>query len=88
MHRAMACVLALAAGCGAQPVEYRSQNEIPSGPGLFSGSDGEFVLRIGAASPAGRDDFERWKKGAEGSDEYREFQDWREWREWRRQQRE
>ena len=32
------------AGCAAEPVPYHSGNEIPNGPGLFTGARGEFVL--------------------------------------------
>lgn len=68
--------LALAAslaGCSAGPLDYHSQAEIPSGPGLLSGKEGAFVYR--AEEPAAKD-----------SAEYREFQEWREWREWKRNQ--
>ena len=63
---ALALAAALA-GCGAAPLEYHSQNEIPLGPGMFSGNADE------------RADFERWKKERDEA-EYREFQEWREWR--------
>ena len=78
------------AGCSAAPFDYHSPGEIPRGPGLLSGKDGAFVLTLGKGSPpppVAADDgqeFERWRRAAEGSDEYREFQDWREWREWKR----
>jgi hypothetical protein len=32
------------AGCAAEPVPYHSGNEIPRGPGLLTGPQGEFVL--------------------------------------------
>ena len=40
------CVIGLAAliGCGSQSYPYRSENEIPEGPGVFSGKDGEFTV--------------------------------------------
>ena len=31
-------------GCGGKAFDYHPQNEIPKGPGLFSGEDGAFVL--------------------------------------------
>jgi len=37
-------VLFMLAGCAAEPVPYHSQNEIPRGPGLLTGPQGEFVL--------------------------------------------
>lgn len=34
----------LLAGCAAEPAPYHSGNEIPRGPGLLTGAQGEFVL--------------------------------------------
>ena len=44
---ALCCALlgAVLAGCAAAPFEYRSQREIPEGPGMFSGEEGAFVFR-------------------------------------------
>ena len=39
-----AIVLAAMTGCGSQAYQYRSENEIPEGPGVFSGKDGEFTV--------------------------------------------
>lgn len=42
-------VLSLAAAlaaCAGEPFEYHSQNEIPKGPGVFSGESGAFSIRI------------------------------------------
>ena len=44
---------------------YHSGNEIPRGPGLLSGDQGEFVLKMGN-SAAPRD-----------ADEEREYREWR-----------
>lgn len=33
-----------AAGCGMQPYDPPNNREYPSGPGLFSGKDGDFVI--------------------------------------------
>ncbi|MEH6651992.1 MAG: hypothetical protein V7707_18375 [Motiliproteus sp.] len=44
----------LLVGCsGAQPMAYQDQNEIPEGPGLFTGESGEvsFVLGDSAEEP-------------------------------------
>jgi len=41
--RLLVLVLALS-GCAAEPVPYHSGNEIPRGPGLLTGAQGEFVL--------------------------------------------
>lgn len=34
------------AACAGQPFEYQSQNEIPKGPGVFSGESGGFTIRV------------------------------------------
>ncbi len=31
-------------GCGGKPFHYNTPSEIPEGPGVFSGKDGEFTL--------------------------------------------
>ena len=31
-------------GCGGKSFDYHSGNEIPEGPGVFSGQDGEFTI--------------------------------------------
>ncbi len=41
---ALALALALAACAGAKPFEYHPIHEIPEGPGLFTGEDGEWVI--------------------------------------------
>jgi hypothetical protein len=95
--RFLAAALAAAlAGCGAQPFEYHRADDMKPGPGMISGEKGEGVWHIrlaGDATPAPApaaaasgeaQEFEQWKRSAQGSDEYREFQDWREWREWKR----
>jgi hypothetical protein len=40
------CTIAMAAmiGCGGQSYQYSSDNEIPEGPGVLSGKDGEFTI--------------------------------------------
>lgn len=41
----LAAVVGLAAACGEiTPVAYTPTDEIPEGPGLLSGEDGEFTL--------------------------------------------
>ena len=37
-------ILLVLGGCASEPVPYHSQNEIPRGPGLLTGPQGEFVL--------------------------------------------
>ena len=41
---AWALAVALAACAGAKPFEYHPTDEIPEGPGLFTGEDGEWVI--------------------------------------------
>jgi len=47
----------LACGCANQtPLAYRDANQIPEGPGLFSGEEGEFrlgVIDLGLVSETG-----------------------------------
>jgi hypothetical protein len=49
--RSMVCRLAIAlssalwlGACAAEPFDYTPVDEIPPGPGLLSGEDGEFVI--------------------------------------------
>lgn len=42
-----AMIMLLAACSGAQPYQYTDNREQPSGPGLFSGSDGAFSTAKG-----------------------------------------
>ena len=50
------CIVLLAvvaAGCGAQPANYRSAAEIPEGPGMLSGQEGGFALYSNRDAEAG-----------------------------------
>jgi hypothetical protein len=84
----------LAVGCSGQPFEYHSQNEIPEGPGIFSGKDGAFTLGGGdaqsepdaeaaqaaeAAEATEFETFQRWKNDPRNAAEYQEFLEWRVW---------
>jgi hypothetical protein len=44
MRALLIAACAALAGCAAEPVPYHSGNEIPRGPGLLTGPQGEFVL--------------------------------------------
>ena len=44
MRATILTLCAILAGCAAEPVPYHSGNEIPRGPGLVTGPQGEFVL--------------------------------------------
>ncbi len=44
---ATVCVI----GCGGQPFDYNPGTEIPEGPGLFSGEDGEFSVYQSPSTP-------------------------------------
>jgi hypothetical protein len=67
MRDAVLVAIALLAGCAAEPVPYHSGNEIPRGPGLLTGAQGEFVLNTSSISAAPRNEAEE-----------REYQEWRE----------
>jgi hypothetical protein len=72
-------------GCAGQPLEYDAADEIPSGPGVLSGKDGEFTLYRSkeekdsgtAADNSEAKEFrelQEWKKEAK---EFKEFQEWK-----------
>lgn len=42
----LALSAAVLAACAGEPFEYHSQNEIPKGPGVFSGESGAFTINI------------------------------------------
>jgi hypothetical protein len=44
MRAAILAACTALAACAGEPVPYHSQNEIPRGPGLLTGPQGEFVL--------------------------------------------
>ncbi|WP_417614464.1 hypothetical protein [Oceanisphaera sp.] len=39
----MLVILLLLGGCSGTPVHYHSEREIPTGPGLLTGTDGAFL---------------------------------------------
>ena len=94
----LTALLAIAlAGCAATAEDYASDRELGSRPGLFSGEDGAFVVRVGeGARPAPTaptaDDYEAfllWKDSPQRAAEQREFDEWRQWqqfREWKKRQ--
>lgn len=77
----MAFVIAALFGCAGRPFDYHSGNEIPEGPGVFSGEDGEVTLfSTGSGNPAA----EKRPAGEEpvtADEEYREFQEFQQWKE-------
>jgi hypothetical protein len=80
MRGALLAACAALFGCAAaEPVPYHSQNEIPLGPGLFSGPEGAFVLRLHSAaqSPAPSP---AQSAAPRDADEEREYREWREWK--------
>lgn len=99
---APAMVALLLAGCNATPTDYRSQREIPEGPGMLSGEEGRFVLfegrRAGGggeAAPGPADEqafrefqrFQEYQAWKEQARESGEYQEFREWLRWREYQR-
>ncbi len=97
----MASLLTLmfVAGCSGKAFEYHSQNDIPRGPGMFSGEDGAFTLYSDAQGKPNAEksasenemrdfkefqEFRRWKESSgKDSPEYRESLDWQEWKAYR-----
>ena len=79
MRSLLVAACAALTACAAQPTPYHSQNEIPLGPGLLSGAEGAFVLRVGSAAPGGSP---RPVDSAapQNAAEEREYQEWREWK--------
>jgi len=70
------------AGCNATPLEYHSPQDIPRGPGMFSGAEGGLTMRTKDAKETAPAAASQAKPVAPSlsADEYREFQEWREWR--------
>ena len=73
MKRILLAACAALAGCAAEPVPYHSGNEIPRGPGLLTGAEGEFVWRAGA-------DANTTGSAPRNADEERDYREWREQR--------
>ena len=85
------------AGCAGQPFQPDTAGEIPQGPGVFSGEDGEFTIYDSEGGLLGR---KKGKKDSEAAEddaeakEFREFQQWkkeaqefREFQEWKKTRR-
>jgi len=70
------------AGCNATPLDYHSPQEIPRGPGMFSGAEGGLTMRTGDTKEVAQPAATQAKPVAPSlsAEEYREFQEWREWR--------
>jgi hypothetical protein len=50
-HLSLTLLAAALAGCNATPLDYHSPQDIPRGPGMFSGAEGGFVMRTKEAKP-------------------------------------
>ncbi len=80
--------LAMLGGCGAKSFDYRSANEIPEGPGLFSGEKGAFVLydskqpRGHPERDAGSSPVEK-ARAAKFAEDQAEFEAYREYLRWK-----
>lgn len=89
------------AGCGAaKPVPYHSAQEIPQGPGMFSGEDGAFIFRVGGgeqakavtpslrppAAPGSKEEFEAFREYQRWKESSGSSADKREFQEWRQWQ--
>jgi len=44
LHVGALVVFLFICGCGGEPYTYESNNELKTGPGLFSGEDGEITI--------------------------------------------
>ena len=85
-----ALLAAALAGCGATPIEYHSQTEIPRGPGMFSGDEGGLAFRLSgfsgksaetkSATPTAPAAAPNRPLSAEELQEFREFQEFKEWK--------
>jgi hypothetical protein len=89
-----ALLLAVLAGCGGVPSHTQRRDEIPDGPGLFSGEKGHFVIysdeekKKQATSVAAGDRSEsdapaRPESPASTQDEFQEFKEYEEYRRWK-----
>lgn len=72
--------------CGGESLTYESQNEIPSGPGLFSGAEGGYTKSIDLKSNDNQESyqefqaFNQWKANKEKDPEFQEFLAWQKWK--------
>ncbi|PWG62557.1 hypothetical protein [Sediminicurvatus halobius] len=77
------------AGCAASPTDYRSQREVPEGPGMFSGGDGGFtVIRDGRPLGGADADADADADASPGDAEFREFQRFQAYQQWKETARE
>ena len=63
------CAAALLWACGAKPFDYRPQTEIPEGPGVFSGKDGEFTVYDSNAASEKKDSAADSQAGARADEQ-------------------
>jgi len=89
-------VLMILLSCGGKSFDYHSGNEIPEGPGVFSGQDGEFTIYDSKTGWLGEKPEEGEGAGRQVSektgtaeaagalstetDEYKEFQEFQQWK--------
>lgn len=94
-NRVASMLLAGLVGCGGQPTRYEPHHEMLPGPGLFSGSSGEFSWRAGKEQavvqlPRARPEEPAPEADAAELDSYRRYRrakeaasdEWREFLEW------
>lgn len=90
------CVaLLLLAGCKAKSLEYVNENEIPSGPGVFSGENGEWTIydserkqqaTANEEKPAAED--AKQDHEADSADAAADYEEFRQYQEWKKEQQE
>ncbi len=71
---------ALLASCGGRPFEYRSQTEIPEGPGLLTGEKGAIVFGRSARTASADAAASNPRSPRPTSEDFAEFEAYREFR--------
>ncbi len=72
--------LIVLAGCAGQPFEPDTVGEIPSGPGVLSGEDGEFTIYDSEGGVFGKKKNKKDSETAEDNAEAEEFQEFQQWK--------
>ena len=83
----LAFTVSFLTACGGESFTYESQNEIPSGPGLFSGAEGGYTKSIDLKSSDNQElsyqefqAFNKWKNDKKEDPEFQEFLEWQKWK--------
>ncbi len=68
------------AGCGGKPFTPDTPDEIPSGPGVLSGEDGEFTIYDSESGLFGKKKNKKDSETAEDNAEAKEFLEFQQWK--------